>query len=66
MNISDTVLLPVAVALCSICSPTGSPTDPRELPPQHAGEHPVHHRALQRVAVSEVLVGRVRQILVVD
>ena len=41
--------------------------DPGELPGRDAGEHPVHHRPLQRIAIGEVLVGRDRQLaLAVD
>jgi len=40
--------------------------DPREPSCRDAGEHPVHHRPLQRIAVSEVLVGRDRRLPPVD
>jgi hypothetical protein len=36
--------------------------DPRELPRRHSGEHPIHHRPLQRVPTSEVLIRRDRQL----
>ena len=64
MNISDTVLLRVDVAglLDLLADRLG---DPGELPGRHAGEHPVHHRPLQRVTVGEVLVGRDRQLALI-
>jgi len=39
--------------------------DPRELARRDAGEHPVHHRPRQRVAVGEVLVALDRQLVLV-
>ena len=47
--------LPSPMDDCSTSSPTGSPTC-GELARRDAGEHPVHHRPRQRVAVGEVPV----------
>jgi hypothetical protein len=64
MNISDTVLLRVELAgLLDLF--TDWLSDPGELPGRHAGEHPVHHRSLQRVPTSEVLIGRDRQLALI-
>jgi hypothetical protein len=57
MNMSETAVLPVAEADCS--------TSPREPPGRDAGEHPVHHRARQRVTVGKVLVALHRQLVLV-
>ena len=55
-NISDTDVLLVALLEVSTPSADGL-ADPGALARRDAGEHAVHHRARERVAVGEVLVG---------
>jgi hypothetical protein len=59
MNMSDTAVLDVDEAARSTSVPTGSPTL-ANLRVETPGEHPVNHRAHQRVAVGEVLIRRDR------
>ena len=54
INSSDTDVFAVADELSWTPVPTGL-ADHGELARRDAGEHPVHHRPGQRVAVSEVL-----------
>jgi hypothetical protein len=54
-NISDTDVCSRRAALLDLAA--DGLADPGEPPRRHTGEHPLHHRAGQRVAVGEVLVG---------
>ena len=64
MNISETAVFPVELAdLLDLAADRLA--DPGELARRDAGEHPVHHRPRQRVAVGEVLVALNRQLALV-
>ena len=64
MNSSETVLLTVERAgLLDLLADRLA--DAGELARRHAGEHPVHHRPGQRIAVGEVLIGLDRQLALI-